>query len=171
MTFHRVKIWKIRKIRRKIEKIWKTWSITKKRKKVIRHFGRENEIFFLKTVIQKSWSAKFLYVPPNSAPGLRLWNNINRVCIEDKYRVNKESQRPSAMESDRLKQTDRQRQTETDRQTYRKLLTRQQSRRRHAMEALHLQVVHKCCLVIMLSSCQLSCSFRTIIKIIYRAPP
>ena len=28
---------------------------------------------FPKNVIQKSWSAKFFSVPPNSAPGLRLW--------------------------------------------------------------------------------------------------
>src|SRR6218665_967972 len=44
MTFHRVKIWKIRKI-------WKTWSMTKK---VVRNLRRENGKLFLKTVIQKS---------------------------------------------------------------------------------------------------------------------
>ena len=46
----------------KIRKIRKTWSMTKK--KVIRNFGRKN-------VIQKSWSAKNVSIPPNSAPGLR----------------------------------------------------------------------------------------------------
>jgi len=46
------------KIVRKIGKIVKSWS-----KKVIRNFGRENGNFFLKNVIQKSWSAKLFPVP------------------------------------------------------------------------------------------------------------
>src|SRR6218665_632354 len=50
-------------------KIRKTWSMSKK--KVIRNFGCENENFFRKNVIQKSWSAKIFRRPPNPAPGLR----------------------------------------------------------------------------------------------------
>jgi len=36
------------------------------KKKVIRNFGRENGNSFLKNVIQKSWSAKFLFRPPQT---------------------------------------------------------------------------------------------------------
>jgi len=36
-------------------------------------FGVKMEIFSGKNVIQKSWSAKNVSVPPNSASGLRHW--------------------------------------------------------------------------------------------------
>src|SRR6218665_773503 len=59
MTFYRSKQRKIRKTR----------SMTKKRSSEI--LGVKVDIFFVKKVIQKSWSAKNFSVPPNSAPGLR----------------------------------------------------------------------------------------------------
>jgi len=43
--------------------------MTKKRSSEI--LGVKMEIFSGKIVIQKSWSAKFFSVPPNSVPGLR----------------------------------------------------------------------------------------------------
>ena len=59
----------------KIRKIWKKKGKIRKPgrwlKKVIRNFGRENGNILGKNVIQKSWSAKNVSVPPNSAPGLR----------------------------------------------------------------------------------------------------
>jgi len=60
---------KIRKIWEKKGKIRKTWSMTKKRSSEI--FAVKTGIFCGKNVIQKSWSAKKMSVPQNSAPGLR----------------------------------------------------------------------------------------------------
>src|SRR6218665_1363846 len=60
-TFNRVKI---RRIWKKKEKIRKTWSMTKTN--IIRTFGRENRKLFRKIVIQKSWSAKKISVPPKT---------------------------------------------------------------------------------------------------------
>ena len=53
----------------KIRKIRKTWSMTKKKSSEI--LGVKMEIFLRKKIIQKFWSAKDFFVPPNSAPGLR----------------------------------------------------------------------------------------------------
>ena len=57
-------------------------------KKVI--VGRENGKFFpKKNVIQKYWSAKNVSVPPNSAPGLRHWeqykSNVGDLALELKH--------------------------------------------------------------------------------------
>src|SRR6218665_2411076 len=59
----------IRKIWEKKGKIRKTWSMTKKRSSEI--LAVKMEFFQKKTSLQKSWAAKKLSVPPNSAPGLR----------------------------------------------------------------------------------------------------
>src|SRR6218665_3965105 len=57
--------------------------------KNMRNLGRENGNFFIKNVIQKSRSAKFFPVPPNSAPGLRLWVNKRKAYVQWKIIENK----------------------------------------------------------------------------------